>query len=131
MAFFNNGAAKLARMFHVDSFYMYHLSKIPNYFPLFAPLMADKRFPVDKRKALGILGLVTMGWISSVDAALQVQKKYDGKFWDAIVTYERLIESKGDFVKNVLAACGHPVSCSDSTQDSALETVCLCYYLFH
>jgi hypothetical protein len=84
--------------------------------PVFCPLStADHPLKAVVRR-LGLLGMMTMGWLSNIDAAI----KFRGLF-KACIRYEDLITSKENLVRALLQECG----LGDKFKVVPAEKVCL------
>jgi len=84
-----------------------------------APLIAsgDSRFPETVYKKLGFVGLVTMGWLSTMDKAMRLQRT---NFFAACVRYEDLCSHRTSAANAVLKACGFGVATLDETAVGAV-----------
>lgn len=110
MAFFNHGAAKIVRDLKIDTLFFYHLSVLPDMFSILSPLMADtEQYPWSSHKNLGAVGMLTMGWLSTMDTALKLGAKNQ---FAAIVKYEDLVLGGVGVLKALLSALvpGGPTS---------------------
>lgn len=107
-AFFSNPVTKLLRLLRLDGALIFRLPATRKYLPLMCPLAArdgGAAFPAAAYTSLGYVGLVAMSWLSNVDCALALQTR-DPAFFDAVLTYEALVEHRVALVNALLRACG-------------------------
>jgi len=103
-AFINTGAYRVIRKIGLDTFYVYHVSTLPQHLPKVAPLMNDmERFPQHLYKHLGAVSPFIMTWISVMHYALAAQR---AGFIQTCLRYEDMIVGKTALVAKMLAAVG-------------------------
>ena len=116
MAFFDSMFNRIIRYLRLDS-KLLASAPMQDVLATFAPLFKDSRFSADAMYHLGFLGLVSLGWVSSIDSAIK-HKKY----FSASLRYEDLIVAKETLVIALLQKCSFTVDAA-ALKEINLDTV--------
>lgn len=90
---------------------MYRVSELGQHLPLLAPLTVDTaEYPESLYKPLGILGFVSICWLSCMHRALELldaaQDSTAAATFAAVVRYEDLCVYRAEVVRRILQRCG-------------------------
>ena len=116
MAFFDSAFNRFIRYFRLDSKFL-ATPPMQDVMATFAPLVTDSRFSAAAVYDLGFLGLVSLGWVSSIDSAIKCRA-----YFSASLRYEDLIVAKEALVISLLQKCGFAVDAA-ALKGMNLDTV--------